>query len=93
MGDQEGRQSERIWDVGWEEPRAPEEMKKKGGKAEGLPPFLQGSLHPAYLSAQLGWILPSQCGPWKPVAQKQKKVAGLFTQVPPLRHGAGERRL
>lgn len=48
--------------------------------------FLQG------LSAQLGRVLPSQRGPWKPGVQRQEKVPGLFTQVPPLRHSAGERR-
>lgn len=66
---------------------------QRRGKAEGLPPFLRGSLSPGHLSAQLGRILPSQRGPWKPVAQRQEEVPGLFTQVPPLRHGAGERRL
>lgn len=44
--------------------------------------FLQG------LSAQLGRVLPSQRGPWKPGVQRQEKVPGLFTQVPPLRHSA-----
>lgn len=80
-----------MWDA--RQPGAPEEMERKGGKAEGLPPVLQGSLYPAYLSAQLGWILRSQCVPWKPTAQTQKEVPSLFTQVPPLRHGAGERGL
>lgn len=60
---------------------------------QGLPPFPQGSVCPAHLSAQLGRVLPSQRGPWKPRAQRQEEVPGLFTQVPPLRHGAGERRL
>ena len=68
----------------------------RGDGAEGwpgLPPFLQGSVCPAHLSAQLGRVLPSQRGPWKPGVQRQEKVPSLFTQVPPLRHGAGERRL
>lgn len=74
----EGRPpSEKVQD---ERQPAPEEVEEKG-------------LAPAHLSVQLGWTLPSQRGPWKPVAQRQAGAPGLFTQVPPLRHGAGERGL
>lgn len=64
------------------------------GEAEGSSAPFGGltAWHP-YLSAQLGLVFSSQCSPWKPVAQRQKKVPGLFTQVPPLRHEAGERSL
>lgn len=66
---------------------------REAEKVKGLPPFLQESVYPAHLSAQLGRTLPSQRGPWKPLAQRQEEEPGLFTHVPPLRHGAGERRL
>lgn len=50
----------------------PEKVEEAGRKAEGLPPSLPGSpTATAHLSAQLGRPLPSQRGPWKPVAQKQ----------------------
>ena len=64
---------------------------EEGEEGRGTPFF--PSKVSAHLSAQLGWILSSQRGPWKPVAQKQEEVPALFTQVPPWRHGAGERRL
>ena len=91
VGKPEGRQSGRLRGVGGEAARGP------GGDGaagwQGLPPFPQGSVCPAHLSAQLGRVLPSQRWPWKPGAQRQEEVPSLFTQVPPLRHGAGERRL
>lgn len=74
--------SERTWGVEWEE------RERKVGRL-GLPVLLQVS----YLSAQLGRMFISQRGPRKPDAQRQEEVPGLFTQVPPLRQGAGERRL
>lgn len=77
-----------IWNA--RPPGSPEETERKGRKAEG--PSLSLGVF-AHLSAQLGRVLSSQRGPWKPEAQRQEEVPGLFTQVPPLRHGAGERRL
>lgn len=77
MGPREGLPPRGMWD---ERQPGPEEVEEKG-------------LAPAHLSAQLGRTLPSQRGPWKPVAQRQAGAPGLSTQVPPLRHGAGERGL
>lgn len=69
------------------------EPKERKWGAEGSSALLGEASHPAHLSAQLGPVFPSQRRPWKPVAQRQRKVSGLLTQVPPLRHEAGERSL